>query len=364
MTRPVVQVVPYFPPHLGGMETVASSISEALAEHRPVEVLTSRSGARTEPRIDRRAGLVIRRLPTWEVAHLPVMPTLLWHLARAPREALVHVHVAQAYVPEVVWLASMLRRRPFIAHFHLDVEPSGRLGPIFAAYKRVVLGRTLRAAAAVIVLSADQAEFLTTRYAVEADRISVIPNGVEDRFFDVVRQARPPGPLRLLFVGRLTPQKNVARLVRAIAQVAAPVELVIVGDGEERAELERLVDELGLGNITMVGAQHGESLIDWYGWADVFVLPSDREGMPLVLLEAMAAGLAIVATDVSGTRGTVGDDGLLVEADPATLAAGVDRLACDPTLRAALADRSRRRGRELTWAGLVERLEAVYERTE
>lgn len=344
------------------MEVVARSIAEALAEHGPVEVVTSRSGARAEKSVDRRGSLVIRRLPTWEVAHVPVMPTLLWYLLRYPREALIHVHVAQAYVPEAVWLASVIRRRPFVAHFHLDVAPSGRLGWIFTAYKRLVLGRTLRAAARVIVLSVDQAEFLVDRYGVEAALIAVIPNSVSGDFSGVARDAHHAGPLRLLFVGRLSPQKNVARLVRAIAQVSAPVELVIVGDGEERAAIERLALELGHPNIRMVGAQHGSSLVDWYGWADVFVLPSEKEGMPLVILEAMAAGLAIVATDVPGTRETVGEDGLLVGADPGSLAAGIDRLAGDPDLRAAFADRSRRRGgRVLTLTGLVERLESVYQ---
>lgn len=362
MRRLVVQVAPYLPPHLGGMEVVVSSISEVLAEDGPVEVLTSRSGARTEAVLDRRGRLVIRRLPTWEVAHLPVMPTLLWHLLRYPREALFHVHVAQAYVPEMVWLASRLRRRPFIAHFHLDVAPSGRLGWVFAIYKRLVLGRTLRAAARVIALSSEQADFLVARYGVESALISVIPNGVAAGFSHVVRAARPAGPLRLLYVGRLSPQKNVARLLHAMALVSAPVELVVVGDGEERAQLERLALELGLANTTMVGAQRGESLVAWYGWADVFVLPSDKEGMPLVLLEAMAAGLPVLATDVVGTRDTVGDHGLLVRPDPGALAEGIDRLARDPALRAQLGDRSRRRENGLTWPAVVERLESVYER--
>lgn len=362
MRRLVVQVVPYFPPHLGGMEVVVSSISELLAEEGPVEVLTSRSGARGEPVLDRQGGLVIRRLPTWEVAHLPIMPTLFWRLLRYPREALVHVHVAQAYVPEMVWLASRLRRRPFVAHFHLDVASSGRLGWLFTVYKRLVLGRTMRAAARVIALSSDQADFLVVNYGVDPARISVIPNGVGSDFSSVMHAVRPVGPLRLLYVGRLSPQKNVARLLRAMAQVSEPVELVVVGDGEERGQLERLALKLGLTNTTMVGAKRGASLVEWYGWADVFVLPSDKEGMPLVLLEAMASRLPIVATDVAGIRDTIGDDGLLVRPDPDALAEGIDLLARDPALRADLADRSWRRGKGLTWPLLIEQLESVYER--
>lgn len=358
----VVQVVPYYPPHIGGMENVARVLSEGLAEHRDVLVLTSRSGPVPASREERRGRLVIRRLFTLEVAHLPFMPMLLGQLLRVPRRAVVHVHLAQAFVPEVVWLAGLLRRRPYLVHFHLDVEPSGRLGPLFVAYKRWVLGPVLRAAARVIVVSPDQPEFITTTYGVDPERIEVILNGVGPEFYLEPRAAPDhEGPFRLLFVGRLSPQKNVTRLLRALALVAVPVEVVIVGDGEERAGLERLRAELGLDRVRMVGAQVGAALVDWYRWADAFVLTSDREGTGLVLLEAMAAGLPVIAGRVQGVIDTVGDDGILVEAEPAALAGAVERLVADPELWADLARRGSQRSEQYPWSVLLARLEAVYE---
>jgi len=360
----IVQVVPYYPPHLGGMEVVARSLAEGLAQTGPVLVLTSRSGADGAPHVERHGNLVVRRLATVEGAHLPLMPTLLFHLLRVPRGSVIHAHVAQAYTPEMVWLASVLRRQRFIAHFHLDVEPSGRLGPLFNLYKRHILGRTLRAAARVVVLTTAQGTFLEDRYGVESANISTLPNGVAPEFFTERGAAMQPAdaPMRLLFVGRLAPQKNLPRLLEAMALVTARVDLIIVGDGEERVGLERLRDQLGLTNVTMVGAQRGQDLIARYRSADAFVLPSDREGgMPLVILEAMAAGLPIIATDVFGTRDTMAQDGILVQPSPSALAEAIDRVAADPGLRAELSRRSRRRARAHTWPAVLGRLESVYD---
>ena len=83
--------------------------------------------------------------------------------------------------------------------------------------------------------------------------------------------------------------------------------------------LERMIGELRLDNVQMAGAKVGQDLIDQYRWADAFVLTSIKESTGIVLLEAIAAGLPVVATNVVGVRDTVGDDGLLVAPDPAAL---------------------------------------------
>ena len=358
----VVQVVAYFPPHLGGMEVVAKALAEGLAERGPVEVLTARTGASSAPRMERRGNLTIRRLFTLEVEHVPFMPTLPLHLLRLPRRCLVHVHIAQAYVPEMVWLAGLIRRRPYLAHFHLDCDPTGRFGCLFLAYKRWVLGGVLRAATRVIVLSAAQADFVAQRYGVLPDRTVILPNGIGTQFYGEPRSAPDHnGRFRLLFVGRCAPQKNLPRLLHAVASVTAAVELVIVGDGDQRSMLERLSREMRLTNVRIVGPQTGTELVDWYRWADAFVLSSDKEGMSVALLEAMAAGLPVVATRVQGISDTVGDDALLAEPDPLALAQAVDRLATDPLLWTALSHRSTARAAELTLATQVQRLRKVYE---
>ncbi len=360
---PIVHVVPYYPPHIGGMENVARTVAEGLAEAgRTVEVLASSSGPSRAPRVERRGNLTVRRLPTIEFAHLPFMPTLLFHLLRLPRRPVVHVHIAQAYVPEMVWLSSVLRRRAYVAHFHLDVEPSGPLGPIFVAYKRWILGPILRSAARVIVLTEGYAEFVARRYGVAADRIAIVPNGVAPEFFrSPSERGTHDGPFRLLFVGRLAPQKNVARLLKAIAATTSPVELAIVGDGDQRGALEDQIRDLRLGNVRMVGSRTGADLVRWYRWADAFVSPSDKEGgLPLVILEAMAAGLPVISTDVPGVTETMGADGILTPVDPAAMGRTIDRLVGDPELAAELAHRAYKRASHHPWPVVLSDLEDVY----
>jgi glycosyltransferase involved in cell wall biosynthesis len=389
VTALVVQVAPFYPPHLGGVENTAQIIAESLAATRRVEVLTSTCGAEGAPRVERRDRLTVRRLRATEVASTPVMPALAGALLRLPRDCVVHVHVAQALTPEIVWITSRLRRRPFVAHFHLDVDPSGPAGRWLALYKRLLLARVLRAASCVIVLSAGQASFVAGRYRVRQDRIAVIPNGVSPGLTPPAPEPLPapepppasglspasapapasgasgdirpgPAPLRLLFVGRLSPQKNVPRLLEALHLMRQPAELVLVGDGPEQDGLAALAARLGLVNARFAGREDRTALAARYRWADVFVLSSDKEGMPLAALEAMSFGLPVVATDVPGLRELCATAGLLVPPDPAALARALDSLATDPEARRRLGRQSLTLAGDLSWERSLARIEGLY----
>ena len=370
MSQPlVVQVVPYYPPHLGGMENVAKAIAEVLARSRPVEVVTTTCGARRYPRVEREGELTVRRLRACEIAHVPVAPGLLLRMLRVPRRAIVHVHIAQALVPEMVWFSRRLRGGSFVAHFHLDVNPSGRFGRVFTWYKQRVLGHTLRAAAKVIALSEDQAAFIERTYRVDPGAIAVLPNGVGPEFTPAPASGDGGGdwdrdgarPLRVLYVGRLSQQKALPRLVQALAAMRQPAQAVLVGEGDARSTIEEMLHEYSLTNVSLAGARRGTDLVDSYRWADVLVLPSDKEGMPLVVLEAMASGLPVVATDVVGTRELLGDAGVLVPPDPDAIAQALDRVAGDAPLRAELSARGLAAARHYTWERLAHCLESLYE---
>lgn len=153
----------------------------------------------------------------------------------------------------------------------------------------------------------------------------------------------PPCAPLAVAVGRLVPQKNHALAVEALA-LLPDVRLAILGEGELRGELERLVEERGLaGRIVLPGVRADARAI--VAAADVLVLPSRWEGLPLVVLEALAAGTPVVATAVRGVRELLADGstGLLVDPDdPAALAAAVRRVLAEPGLAALLAGEGRR----------------------
>jgi D-inositol-3-phosphate glycosyltransferase len=358
----VVHVAPYYPPHLGGMENVVKAVVAELAKTRPVRVLTTTCGAEREPRLERTRQLTVRRLRAREIANLPVAPGLLFQMLGVGRNEIVHVHIAQALVPEIVWLSRRVRGGKFIAHFHLDVAPSGRFGWVFAWYKRRILGHTLRAAARVITFSPEQAMFLEQKYGLAPDAVAIIPNGVSEEFRPSAAQEKVSnGPLRVLYVGRLTQQKAVHRLVDALAMMRQPVEAVLVGDGHERPAIEERLQKHRLRNVRLAGVRRGSELVESYQWADVLVLPSDREGMPLAALEALACGLPIVATDVVGNRDLLKEVGILVSPDATSIAIALDQLAQDPQERSELRRRALHAAREFTLARAVDRIVDLYD---
>ncbi|MBB1158007.1 MULTISPECIES: glycosyltransferase family 4 protein [Amycolatopsis] len=357
--RRIVQITPYYPPHLGGMEAVVQQLARHQARQHDVTVLTTTVGARDSPRRELVHGVTTVRTPALDIAHTPVSPGLVPALLRTPKTSVWHLHAAHAVLPEQVALAAAARRQPFLLHFHLDVDQSGKLGWLLPHYKRHVFSRVLRAAAGVLVLTEAQREFVRTAYRADPARIFAVPNGVSGEFFLPPRARREP-VLRLLFVGRLSPQKNLSRLLHALTRVRQPVVLDVVGDGEQRERLEETAQQQGIPDVRFHGRLHGASLLHRYERADLFVLPSDREGMSLAALEAMAAGLPVLATDVPGNTELLHGIGALAPADPAALAAAIDEFATDEDFRRRTAAASARAARELTWAAVAAQVEDVY----
>ena len=158
-------------------------------------------------------------------------------------------------------------------------------------------------------------------------------NDVKEEFFDVVRQSHG----NLITVGRLSPQKNHALLIRAYAQIAEKHpdrQLLLYGKGELQAALSQLICRLGMTeHICLQGAT--DDVAGALSEAGVFVLSSDYEGMPNCLMEALAAGVPSISTDCpcGGPRALIRHEqnGLLVPVgDEAALAAAMDRLLSDP----------------------------------
>lgn len=203
-------------------------------------------------------------------------------------------------------------------------------------FKRVVERLGLRGAAAVIATT----EELRAHAATLARRVELIPNGVDTRLF-APAPPRPPGePRRVLYVGRLAPEKNLAALVRAAALLAGrvPVRLVLVGAGPEEGALRRQASEDGV-SVEFAGVVDQRRLPALYASADAFVLASFTEGHPKVLLEAMSSALPCAASDCDGNRSLVTDGrtGLLFDPRrPDALADRLERLLRDAPLAAGL----------------------------
>jgi colanic acid/amylovoran biosynthesis glycosyltransferase len=181
-------------------------------------------------------------------------------------------------------------------------------------------------------------------------KIHVVHCGVDPEVFVPVAAERENTPLRILNVSRLAPPKGNAVLLEAIAKLRdreVPAHAVVAGDGVRREALERLATELEIADrVSFLGAVGQERVLDELARADIFCLPSFAEGVPVVLMEAMAMEKPVVATAVMGVPELVEDgrSGLLVPPGRADAVADVlTLLAADPDRRAALGREGRRR---------------------
>lgn len=278
---------------------------------------------------------------------------------RAPEVDAVHAYFAHTPAA-VAERAAGLLGVPF--GFSVHAKDARKVGS-------AELARRLRVAACVVACNPDVAADLT-RLGGSPD---LIPHGVDLHRFSP--RPTPPGPLRLLAVGRLVAKKGFDVLVEATSGLTLPLSLRIVGDGPERERLSAAIARTGLvDRVRLVGPLTHAELPAEYADAHVVVVPSiededgDRDGLPNVVLEALASGRPVVASDVAAIASAVndGETGLLVPPrDPAALSAAIGLLAGDPAWR----ERLGRAGRALAEtrfeldgcaAGFVRRLELAY----
>ena len=199
----------------------------------------------------------------------------------------------------------------------------------------------------VIVDSCAVAELLARELRIDRERISVIPNAVDERFFGTpAASAAGAGSMRLLMAAHFTPVKGHRFALEAVARTRArglDVTLDLLGDGPGRRPAERLAAELGLDGAVRFHGRRSD-LGAWMQRCDAVVLPSSWEGFGLVLAEALAAGRPAVAFAIGGVTEVVdhGETGLLTPpGDSTALAQALEDLAADPALRRRLGERGR-----------------------
>jgi glycosyltransferase involved in cell wall biosynthesis len=372
--RRVLMINYELPPIGGGSGNATAHLLREFARAGDLEVdlvTSSESGFRVEPFS---AGIRIHRLPVgkrdllyWRTVELLRFSLGAYRYAREllDRERFDVCHCWSGWPPGLIGHLLETRVPNVVALRGSDVPGySHRLRGLDPLVFRPLSRRVWSHAAGLVANSSDLRSLALSTYR---GSIEVIPNGVDtEKFAPADSQLTPdqPGvPLRLLFVGRFVGRKNVPLLLRAMTRVEA-CTLTLIGDGRDAAKLRSLVSELGLTERTrFLGHVPHEDLPRHYRDADVFVLPSDREGMSNSLLEALASGLAVVSTDTGGAADLVGPAGLIVPTgglEP--LAAALASLARDRALVGRMRSEARRRAAGLSWGAVADRYREVYER--
>ena len=363
----IVQVVAYYPPHIGGMENCVKEISNRLAgKGHQVEVFTSDIGCKKNRRSPANNPNV-HYLRSWEFAHTAIIPSLFFKLLKVPGDSIIHVHVAQVIIPEIVYLISKIKKIPYIAHIHADVSPSGKLGFLLPFYKKMFLQRILNSASKIVVPTTDYVNLISKKYAIPKTKIYRIPNGVDLEHFRSM-STRLHNPVRLLSIGRLSKPKNIPLLIQSFKLVignnSRNAELHIVGEGEEKSRISSLIKKEELEKkILLHGALLGKDLYDIYSYSDIFILTSECESFGLVLIEAMASGLPVVVSDITSVKNIVKNNitGLLIKQTPEDFAQAVEKLLCNPGLRKKIIENGLQEAKKYDWNEIVRKFEHIYE---
>lgn len=345
----------FFPPYPGGIERHLADLgaAQAAAGLEVAALVHATPGDRTRRRWIEH-GLQIEAVPCHgQLVFAPLSPSWplrLQRLLRDFRPDLLHIHVPN---PSAFWLfaSRAARRLPWVVHWHADIpQDSGRLGlqlgyPLYRRFENAMNARAAR-------IVATSEPYLQASPALRSwrDRCRVIPLGIGAAAPSAAAApAWPAGSLRVLAVGRLSYYKGFDVLLDALARVPA-ASLLLIGDGELAAPLRAQAARLGLGTRVRFAGKVDDAVLEAaYRGCDLFCLPSiDRaEAFGIVLLEAMRAGRALLASDIPGSGvGSVvrvGETGELVPArDAEALARALAGFAAEPAKLAAYGSAARR----------------------
>ncbi|MFJ1253083.1 glycosyltransferase family 4 protein [Cupriavidus sp. CuC1] len=344
---------------IGGAQTHVADLLHALRDR--IEPILLAGGDGPLLATARAAGARTVRLPLLDNALSPLRALAafrqLLKALRAAEPDLIHAHSAKAGA--LGRMAGWLLGVPVVYTVHgfaFKAAAPARQRLVSRVMEWLLAPFTTR-----LICVAQGERALAASLPIPAARVSVIRNGIADSG----ALATPGAPLRrIVMVARLAAPKRADLLIRAFARAALPdCEMVLAGEGPQMAALQALADALAPGHVQFAGPVTDVPAL--LASAQAFALASDHEGFPLSVLEAMRAGLPVVASDLPGIREQLdgGASGLLVAGDdePAW-AAALARLAGDPALRESLGRNARTRwAREFGLAPMAEATWTVYQ---
>lgn len=359
-----------FHPHIGGVESMCRELALQLKQrgHNPI-ILTNR-WPKDLPEQETLDGIPVHRfifrVPErhWRqlggsLLYGPATLRAVKRTLREHRTDIMHLHCVSSNAHYAL-AAKRALKLPLVITTHAELTMDATQLFQHSPFAQDLMRRALTQADAVTACSShtlEQAEkFLGTFLK---DKSQVVFNGAP-----ALENIVPPSHARpfILAIGRLVPQKGFDLLVRAFDSVR-DFDLLIAGDGPERAALEQLKNSLpGGARIHLLGPQSRSQIHALLKGAAAFILPSRTdEGMPMVLLEALAAGKPILATRSGGTEELLASAALFAAKDDlASLTSQLQKLLADESLRKELSHKAASRAGDFDWAKITAQYESIY----
>lgn len=350
----ILQVIPYF--CFGGAETMCENLTYALIKQGHAVTVVSLFGERTpiSQRMER-AGVKLIYLDKKLGLDLSMVAKLRKIMMQERPDA-VHTHLdVIKYAVAAAKLAG-IRRCVHTVHNVAQKEAEGRL-------QKIINGTYFRLGWSVpVALSPQVQQTILSFYGMKEEKVPVIYNGVE--LSRCLEKTDYENCNTLIHVGRFNEQKNHQGLLRAfqiILKQYPQCVLKLVGDGELRQEMQQLAGELGIEEkVQFLGSQ--SNVYPYLQEADIFLLPSNYEGMPMTIIEAMGTGLPVVASRVGGVPDMITDrvSGMLTGREPEDVARVVLELMEDPALRKALGENAKLESKRFSAEYMAEEYSKVY----
>lgn len=305
----ILHATGFYPPYVGGEERhVYNLVKEQQLLGHDVHVITSNFPPQNQSEKN------VTRLPILAKPKLvPICPTVFRAL-RENKSDIIHVHTPPRFFPESIAFYKLFEKgAPLITTYHLHNEGLDSISrAVWNVHNRLVMRWVFENTKRVIVLTEKYKTLVSSEFKTNPEKIQVIPNGVDDKIFNPrnyqTKSSRSEFSIFeenvILFIGRLVKEKGVDYLLKAMQVVKRhtnDVILVIVGTGQHESYLRSLCQKLDLyRNVRFMGKLSDDDIPKILSSADLLVLPSLTEGLPTVLLEAMAMEKPTVATDAGG----------------------------------------------------------------
>jgi glycosyltransferase involved in cell wall biosynthesis len=376
----IAHIVSTFPPYKAGIGNTAYHLSWQLARlGHDVTVFTNSKQEKSA--IDNSLPFKVVRLRPWVAyGNAGFVPQLLWLLHDFD---IIHLHYPFFGGAEMVYFRNKIRQLNIILHYHMDVHGEGVMKKLFTWHSHYIMPKILDDANKIIVTSLDYAKksLIANWLNKDEGKFSAIPLGVNPRIFkprikskDLITKHNLQNNKIILFVGGLDKShyfKGVNYLIKAFQTISSnnDYRLIIVGSGALSDSYKTIVTNFGLERkVIFTGYVSDDSLPSYYNLADVFVLPSidSSEAFGIAILEAMASGVAVIATDLPGVREVVRRDitGYLVKAKRVdAIAKKILFLLKNPQVRNRFGDKGRERViTNYTWEIVGQKISNLYQK--
>ena len=371
----IAQIVCTFPPYKGGIGNVAHDFSKMLSETgNDVTIFTpdyNRAHCEEKCPEQTSAGKIIRLRPWLQYGHGAFLPQLLFKL---PDFDIVYLHYPFFGTAEVVWLAKLLFGKKFklIIQFQMNVDNYSFLSKILSLPAKIIRNSLFKRADMITCTGSDYVKNsdIANIYKKYPEKFKEIPFGIDTNRFTPSSEKKDKKTKNILFVGGLDKAhyfKGIDILLKAVSELGIRnYELGIVGDGDLKLQYEKQAKKLDITDkVKFLGKVSDEELPRTYRQADLFVLPSinKNEAFGLVLLEAMASGVPVIASNLPGVRTVFenGKQGLLCNpGDVNDLKNKIEEILSDEKKRVEMGQEARKLALEkYSWEKISKRLNDI-----